>query len=307
LPASISVLGALTLLSCTSLPRHPRPTDFEGVGREFSGELVEAHLEALWGLGERSPGSESDEIARAYLEREFRSSGAKPDSLDREGERQHLIADLPGRSSDVVLLVAAYPVLGSRGGVDDTGAAVLVELARVLGSRKNPYTLRFALAETRPSTVYSRDALLVEAGRDLARALEAEGRAERIRAILVLDLSFHPNPVIARDLRSHPGFRALFWDRAAELGLGAMFPADADWASPETLQLGFRERGMDRIVALVEVAPAVVGTRGPRLSASMRFSGREPTVRALASLGQVMVDGLERLMERLQKVDAFAR
>ncbi len=338
---SLALLSGLLVLACTGLPRHPRPSDFEGVGKGFSGEIVEAHLAALWGLGERPPGSESDEIARAYLAREFRLSGAKVDRLDAGGGRENLIADLAGESRDVVLLVAAYPVSGLDSGVDETGAAVLLELARALGADEHPYGLRFALAETRPrsSGVDSaappatktsagaggrpaserlvsfdeegaRRELLIEAGRRLARALEAEGQTERIRAVIVLDLSFHPNFVFTRDLRSHPGFREIFWSVAARLGLEEMFPPDADWTSPATLQLGFQERSMDRIVALVDVGPAP-GLRGrPRTrdrGLSGRGSDRERTIRELAFLGEVIVDGLGKLMERLEKVDAFSR
>jgi hypothetical protein len=326
------LLIGIAVLACTSLPRHPRPGDFEGVGQAFSGRMAAAQLEALGGLGDRSPGTESDELARAYLAREFRRSGAKSSQLGH-GDREHLIADLAGESPDIVLVVAAYPVLGSVNGVDETGAAILVELSRVLGSREQPYALRFALAETRPSSAEStipsttpstpessdrqpaskvwepceaakiaRELSLIEAGRELARGLEAEGPTDRIRAIIVLDLSLHSNPVFARDLRSHPGFREIFWASAARLGFESMFPPDAEWASPASLQLGFREHSMDRILTLVDVA-SLPRERG----AGTPGSDGESTARALGSLGRVMVDALGSLMERLEKVDAFSR
>lgn len=311
---SLVILFGLAL-GCTSLPRHPRPSDFEGVGEAFSGRLVQAHRAALRGLGERLPGTESDERARAYLTREFRLNGARTSELAGKG-REHLIADLVGESHDMVLLVAAYPVLGSGDWVGDTGASVLVELSRVLGSTKQPYSLRFALAETRPNRVRSDSvasskalapvgtdpaAHLIEAGRDLAQGIEAEGRSEQIRAIIVLDLSGSPALVFARDLRSHPGFREIFWDRAARLGAESIFPPDADWASPGSLHLGFRERSMDRILALVDVASA----RGDR-GVTEQTSG-EAMVRTLDSLGLVTIESLGRLMERFEKVDAFSR
>jgi hypothetical protein len=339
---STVILTGLAVLACTSLPRHPRPSDFEGIGQGFSGRLVEAHLAALAGLGERRPDTESDELARAYLAREFRLSGAKSGQLDG-GDREHLIADLAGESPDIVLLVAAYPVLGSANWVDEVGAAVLVELSRVLGSREQPYTLRFALAETRPSSTElttplatpsatpsstgsrddgqpvskaagSRDAsniareLLIEAGRELVRGLEAEGQTERFRAIIVLDLSLRPNLVFARDLRSHPGFREIFWASAAQLGFEAMFPPDADWTSPSGLQLGFRERSMDRILVLVDAdADADVASVARERGGAARGSDSESTERALESFGRVLVDALGSLMARLEKVDAFSR
>jgi len=316
------VILAGFIFACTALPRHPRPSDFEDLGPGFSGQLVQAHLAALRGVWERLPGAEGDEIARAYLAREFRLSGARTDRLVG-GDREHLIADLPGESRDVVLLVAAYPHPDSDSGdsVGDTGAAVLVELARVLGASEQPYGLRFALAEARPAKTESdREASskasesaqagdarhtarerLIEAGRALAMGIESEGGTDRIRAVIVLDLSARSSLVFARDLRSHPGFREIFWESAARLGAESMFPPDADWASPKSLQLGFRERSMDRILALVDVAMEP-DARGVALSGS-----EEGRARALDSLGPVLVDALGRLMQRLEKVDAFSR
>ena len=145
-----------SFLACLSIPPQPRPRDYVGVGEDFSGELANAHSQALRGLGPRLPGSASDRIARAYLAREFRRNGAKPREL-AGGASTHLIAENRGRSRDVILLVAAYPVLGSGDWVDDTGAGVLLELARAFESTSQPYTLGFALADLLRSLPVSSD------------------------------------------------------------------------------------------------------------------------------------------------------
>jgi len=242
-----------------------------------------------------------------------------------EGDQRHLVAEREGVSSDVVLLVAAYPALQSDVWIDDSGAALLLEFARVLGSPRPPYTLRFALAETRPEQVPSsggpsvedpvwRPILtpvearerLSEAGHSLARAIEAAGQTSRIRAVIVFDTSSQATRLrFARDLRSHPEFRRLFWQSGAELGFDSMFPPDGNWTSPDSLHLGFRKRSMDRVLALVHEGDGDfdLGDVDP---ATTRVSG-EVSAEIFDSVGVVSVEALTKLMRRFEKVDAFSR
>ncbi len=310
-------IAMLLALGCSSVPPHPKVDALE---QGFSGRMARAHLTSLEGLSPRLPGSPADQIARAYLAREFRRVGAKSRVLV-EGGRHHLIADLEGDSDDVILLVAAYPALRSGRWIDDSGAALLLELARVIGSTRPPYTLVFALAETPPAplplppsdeapggastgavppswqpvlTPSDARQRLLEAGHSLARGIEAEGRASGVRAVIVFDTSAAAGQQrVARDLRSHPEFRRLFWESAAALGLGSMFPPGGDWSAPDSLHLGFRERSMDRVLALVHVGGI--------------DDGSENAPRMFDSMGAVSLDALSKLMRRFEKVDAFGR
>jgi hypothetical protein len=322
-------------VSCTSVPRYARPGDFTGIGPEFSGEIVAAHRNALRGLGPRWPGSQADQTARAYLARGFRSHGAKAREASEgssrgatgraegtQSGRENLIAEIPGSSEDVLLLVAAYPVLGSSGWIDDTGAAILLELARVFEATTPAYSLRFALAEIRPLTrVQAGDAeehsdagawarvetveatrqLVIDGGRSLAAAIRDEGGDDQIRAVIVLDFSTAATFRFTRDLLSHPGFRALFWDSAARLGEASMFPRDASWGMTGSLQLGLREAGVNRILALVSDRDPV------RASGAGVGTSDSPSIDQLTAFGRVMSAGLNQLMYRFEKVDAFSR
>lgn len=302
-------------LGCMPVPPHPRIDSLE---EGFSGRLARAHSESLEGLYPRFPGSRSDKIARVYLAREFRRVGAKTRVLE-EGDQRHLIAELEGASDDILLLVAAYPALESGVWIDDSGAALLLEFARVLGAARPPYTLIFALAETRPpsillpensaeadsdwQTVASPAAArgrLLEAGRGLAGAIEAEGVASRVRAVIVFDTSADAGLSVALDLRSHPEFRRLFWESAGGLGYASMFPPDANWASPDSLHLGFKEHSMDRVVALVHVEEDH--------SDLMQTRTEDPvSAEMFESVGIVTLEALSQLMGRFEKVDAFSR
>jgi hypothetical protein len=275
-------------------------------------------MESLEGLYPRFPGSENDKIARAYLTRELRLVDAKTRVLTN-GDRRHLIAEFQGISDDVVLLVAAYPALESGVWIDDSGAALLLEFARVIGSPRPPYTLVLALAETRPVSISLPDdqsgedpnwqpvltavaaqGLLAEAGRSLAEGIETEGEAGRVRAVVVFDTLADAGLRVARDLRSHPEFRKLFWESAAALGYRSMFPPDGHWTSPDSLHLGFRERSMDRVLALIHVEEGSVDPIEVR-------SVSDASAGIFESVGVVTVDALSKLMRRFEKVDAFSR
>jgi hypothetical protein len=315
--ALVSISTCLVLaMGCTSVPPHPVVEDLD---ERFSSQLVRAHRASMAGLYPRLPESRDDRVARGYLRREFRLAGANVREIE-EGGRRHLVAELEGASDDLVLLVGTYPSLETGDQIDDSSAVLMLELARVFGETAPPYTLEFALAEVRPEPVppgagdedadiqhwqpisNPREArrMRVEAGESLARAIEAEGRTARIRAVITFDISDRDWPRIARDLRSHPGFRKVFWDTAQELGFESIFPVDGDWASPASLHLGFRTRSMDRVLALVELAPAGSGPMRRPASGVSRGAG-------LDAIGLVSVESITRLMRRFEKVDAFAR
>jgi len=279
----------------------------------------------MGGFGARTPGSEGDVLARAYLAAAFEAAGAEV-RIVREGSRRHLIADQAGDSEDVLLLVAAYPSLDPDLWIGDSGAALLLELARVLPRERPQYTIRFALADTRevaeevgdegesdsrvalndpaegrkddPSAARRR---VVRAGESLARALDASGDSSRVRGIFVFEGGGRAKFRAARDLRSHPLFRDDFWTSARALGFESLFPLDAGWASPRSLHLGFvtPERKMDGVVAIVDEDRARPEIEQSRISSV-------GSAASLEALGRVTVDALGRIMHRLSRIDDFA-
>lgn len=306
--------GLLGWVACSAIPPHPDVDAPEGT---FSPALLRAHLAALEPLEPRFPGSRADEIARTYLERELELAGARVE-VRLDGGRRHLVARIEGASRDRIQLVAPYPALASPLWVDDGGAVLLLELARVFGRSAPAYTLELALAEVQPTRIedpqtgtdftsddreldprwvplVSREEArqaLVDAGESLVRVTAADDGPGRLRAVVVFDVSARGGVRLARDLRSHAGFRDLFWQTAAELGWTSTFPEEGHWASPIGLHTAFRGRTVDRVLALVDE--------------STDASPTSPRAAALEPVGFVAVEALERLMERFQKVDAFA-
>ena len=283
--------------------------------------MAQAHLENLMDLGPRLPESEADLAARRYLAREFLLVGAKLAPLRGEQDR-HLLATISGRSEDAVLLVAPYPALGSDRGVDDSGAVFLLEMARLLAGETPAYTVHIALAYAQPvppseavdgevavdaedeSSIRGRArASTWAAGYSLASALEASGRLKGVRAVIAFELRAGPTPRMARDLRSHPIFRSIFWEVARELGYADSFPFDAGWRSPKGLQEAFLDRGIHQIVGLVDEATARTELEAGReefeVSRGEFALGMEP-------IGSVTLEALARLMRRFERIDAFS-
>jgi hypothetical protein len=325
-----AALLVVLILGCSSPSPVPEPV-VPATPEEFSGAIARTHLDALEAIGARRRGSEADRKARRYLVQGFQQIGAEVRSL-ADGPRRHLVAELPGDSEDVLLLVAAYPVLEQDEWIGDSGAALLLEMARAESLTRPPYTLAFALAETRDLDVFGPDAAgegagsangtgkdrndeplapvqdgperarqrVVFAGQSLARSLAVQGDFERLRGVIVFDGSSRSGLRVARDLGSHPVFRELFWESAASLGYQATFPRDVGWAAPRSLQLGFEELSMDRVLTLVDEARA-----RPDLASVPVQAGDSND--SLEAVGRVSIEAVDRLMHRLARIDSFAR
>ncbi|GEM_PF-2564281 len=321
----ILLLG-ICLLSqaCSTIPSHPAVKILDG---EFSAELAEAHLVRLAELGPRRFGAEAAARAQAYLEREMELAGAESTWLgtSREGDPRHLLATFPGDSEDIVMLVAPWSLLGDDRWADDAGAALLLALAPTLASGPAAYTRQLLLVEVRSppeesgnakksmdsvvwesieSRTHARERVRIGA-EDAIRRLEEVGKLDRLRIAIVLEPRTGPAvPRMARDLRSQPIFRSLFWETAADLGFGEVFPSDGEWRSPSGIQAALQAAGYGQVVSLVEesapVDVAVAAAASGVMQGAQSKSGLGP-------IGLVTYEALVRLMERFERIDAFGK
>ncbi|MEZ4356639.1 MAG: hypothetical protein R3F16_23625 [Myxococcota bacterium] len=278
----------------------------------FSSRGMTLELEELGRLAPREREGASDLAARARIGEALGRAGLRVETLV-EGDRRHLLAERPGRSGDVVLLVVGYFPLAPEEAEDDAGSVLLLELARVLALRPEPppYTLWLAWADALGGPALPPEAELdparrrsVEAGRSLARAIGPVAGSRRIRAVLTFEPRARAALRIARDLRSQPVHRALFQDVAeARRRTGLFPPADAGlWTTSEGLHVGFREAGFAGLLALVD--ESLAGAEGsPRLRGDA--GAARPVGSALVGLGEVTVDALDRMMRRFANIDAF--
>lgn len=309
-------LGLLLIVACSKVPALP---DLDAPEGQFSPALATAHYGQLASLGPRAAGSEADVLARSYLVRALRRAGAEVETLEGASGSRHLLAWRPGRSRDRILVVVPWSADRVASSPDDAGAALAIELLRAVATRPEPpYAIVFAFAEVRAERPSPDDdrrgadaatsgarALLRRAGGDLIRVMQADGWLEGVRGVIVLEPRAGGLTRMARDLRSHPVFRSIFWRAAADLGLRALFPAEAAWSSPDGLQEALHAAGIGAVLALVDEragrprrAPPVRATRGAAAPPGFPIAD-------WARVGLVADEGLSRLMRRFERVDAF--
>lgn len=300
-------------------PKAPAPA----VG-SFSGAAAWRDFQALVQLGPRPTGSRAAAQARAYLRGRLEEVGAHVEAVSltlpapapgvRPVEVTHLVATLPGESSDRFLLAASYDTrsvpefefVGANASA--SGPALVLELVRVLSQRSRPYTVVIAFMDG-DALPASQPAAGFPGSRSLAAWLgqqESGGGFENLRLALFFQQVADLDLVIARDLRSHPIYREFFWDAAGALGREVYFPANARVESVDAGHVEFIEQGLPRTVVISD--PRYGGSDWPG-----HYAGTEEDTAAHCSpdsleiVGEVVLEALDRISARLARIDRFYR
>lgn len=204
----------------------------------FDGEAALRHVERLVAIGPRPAGSPASARARDYIAGVLRKSGIEvkiqgfeADTPDGRLRMANVIAVLPGRRPDVILIGGHYDTKVYREfrfvGANDGGSstALLVELARALKDRPREltYWVVFFDGEEARAAWTAEDSLY--GSRHLAAEL---ARTRRLpAAVIVADMIGDRNLGIRPEAASTPWLTALIWEAAARLGYGRHFLPDA--------------------------------------------------------------------------------
>jgi glutaminyl-peptide cyclotransferase len=320
-------LAGILWLACGSAPAPPPlpRAPLEGRVRAFSAERAWKHLEALAAIGPRASGTEGAAKARAYLRDELTSLGFEVasnsstvsfDSGDQPDiELVNLEVTIPGDSPGLIVLVAPYDSAYHESfeylGVNDgaSGAALLLELARVLHSNPLPYAIRlyFLDGEAPLGRGGPDDKKVRLLGSTLAAAtLESRGELAAIRLLIAMNRVSDADLRIARDRFSHRTYRDAIWRAAAELGYVEAFPPGEKFEAPLAGHRPFIDRGMRRAVAIVD--PHFGDEEAPDFAEhSEEDTLDRSSPRSLEVVGKVTLAGLESISARLVKIDRFSR
>jgi len=334
LPAVAGLCAALAACGGSPAPPPaPRAPATPLVG-EFSAERAWADLEGLVALGPRPPGSEAAAAARRRIREAVEAAGvavetvetparAAPDADGTPRTLKHLVATVPGASSDRFVFVAPYDsaprpdiaFVGANQGA--SGAALLVELVRVLAGRELPYTSRFVWLEGEggapdaadPAATEGADPPAPPAARgseSLARHWSETGELEGIRLLVAFDRVCDADLEIARDLGSYRWHREEFWRAAERLGRTEVFAPERGFETFRAGHLAFRERGVRPVVGIADTAFG--GDEPPGL-----YAGTEQDVLAhcapasLEAVGAVTLEVVDTIGRRLARIDRFTR
>jgi hypothetical protein len=279
----------------------------------FSGDRAWTDLVALEALGPRWAGTEAADRARALIGERLGEAGIEFETVETpQGELgptlRHGVATLPGASPDLILLVASFDsgryadvqFLGTNDGA--SGAALLLELGRVLKTRALPYTVRLVFLEGEGATL---DGERFSGSRAYAAALEASEELDRVRLLVAFNQVCDADLQIARDLQSHRMHREEFFRAARILGYEHAFPS-LGFESVAASHTAFASRGVRPVVALVDTRFG--GTEVPGFYAATADDNREHcAAESLETVGLVSLEALATIGRRLAKIDRFTR
>ena len=277
------------------------------------------NLETLVDAGARGPGSESAARAGAWIAEELEGLGARVEvwggeSAGSGAERapiQAVVGFLDGESDDPLLLIARYDTLPSerdgRGPEDyaaAAGAAVVLELGRVLAEAPRPYSVGLVFLEgdglaggTAAAKVGPRR---FPGSHAAATELAARQMIDPVRLAIFLGRLPGPRFVLERDLRSHRMYRETLWQTGRALEAGPVFAGSDAFSSPLAGHLAFLAAGLRPTVGLI-------GTRRGGPDAASSGPAGPPDPEELAILGRVTLEAIDRISRRLGRIDAFAK
>jgi hypothetical protein len=288
---------------------------------EFSGSLAWAELEDL-AHGPRALGSEGADAARSLITARLGASNIAVETVTTTAESKgfgplaltHLVATLPGASTDRIVLVAPYDsgtydgftFVGANDGA--SGAAVLLEVARVLAWRALPYTVELVWLEGEGrigrGTGAERD-LRWLGSRTLAERWAETGHLPGIRLLVSFNRVCDSDLQIARDSGSSREHREAFWRASRELGLGDAFPSERGYESVTSSHAAFRDRGVRPVVAIEDTVFGDGDAPGSHAGKEDELEHCAPD--SLQIVGRVAVAAVESIATRLAKIDRFSR
>jgi hypothetical protein len=289
----------------------------------FSAERAFGDLRALAGIGPRVSGTPGAEQARNYLRGELTAQGLEVVEIETQRRIEgipevtlhHVSVTLPGVSPDRFLLVTPYDTsrfssfefVGANDGA--SGAALLLELARVLKTRALPYTTQLVFLDGEGRADGDGDGPAHErwhGSAGLAERMRESGELEKIRLLVafhqVCDADLH----IARDLSSHRVHREEFFKAARRIGRPGPFQTDQGYETVAASHDAFRERGVRPVVALSDTrygGDAVPGTFAETADDTVERCAPE----SLEAVGVVTLEALDTIGRRLAKIDRFTR
>jgi hypothetical protein len=315
---------AVLLAACrAAAPPDEAMPPIPAAATDFSGDAAFAHLRALAAIGPRAAGTPGAEETRKYLRTQIESLGLAVEERRYTGppgpdgvrpELVNLEAAVPGASPQLFVLTAAYDTrpfetFRFQGANDGASApALLLELMRVIVARPLPYTTRFVFLDREAPAAGDPSGAPQLVGSQLLAVdlMSDKERAASVRLVVsfqqVGDAELH----IARDLRSHRLFREEFWLAAARLGREEAFRPGDRFESPVGSQTSFFAAGFRGVVLITDTSYG--GDEPPGAWANSEDDTPERcSAQSLATVGTVTLEALDRIGQRLAKIDRLAK
>ena len=202
----------------------------------FDSNRAWEHLRRLVALGPRPAGSPAIENTRKYIKEQLAASGLT--TVDQAWDDRtplgtvhmvNLIATIPGASKDRLVIAGHYdtkkfrefPFVGANDG--GSSAAFLIELARVLKSRRNALTIDILFLDGEEAVVEWQGDDNTYGSRHYVDAARRDGSLASLKAMILVDMIGDRDLRIRRDMNSTAWLTNLIWETARTHQLGAYF------------------------------------------------------------------------------------
>jgi hypothetical protein len=299
-------------LACATAPPPPPPAP-ASLLEPFSGARAYEQLAKLAEIGPRVAGTPGGAQARALLRAELEALGLTvheepfvyaPEPEGRPHELANLWVEVPGRYPGLFAVGTPFDTSAAAGtglvGVNEgaSGAAVLLELARVLRDRPLDHTVRLYFLD---GELFDPAALFL--GSEHAYlGLDEAGALSELRLFLYLHMVGDAELEVRRDRLSDRRLRDAFYAAAARGGFEEAFPSSGPF---DAIRLGnsvFSAHGFSRVVAFADLrygGDAPPGTYWRTVDDDLSHCSPE----SLTAVGSVVRAGLGVLSERQATVD----
>ncbi|MGE4605946.1 MAG: M28 family peptidase [Myxococcota bacterium] len=312
---------------------------------EFSADRAWEDLRALTQIGPRVIDTQGNVQARNYIQAQLEKlnlevkideydvmahlaseteDGESQESEPRDGEPEsdasslivrNISVTIPGQqSSGSIMLIAPYDTqafeefdfVGANDG--GSGAAVLLELSRVIAADPLPYATEVVFVDGHaPFSVPEPDgAMWQEAGLAHLAITLSERSVSDIHLVVYLNRIGDADLHIVRDLLSHRIYREEFFEAARRLGQTVVFQQDAPFESTGLKHQSLSAVGIRRIVSIVDTAYG--GDEPPGLYAGTEQDTLDHcSPESLGAVGGVVLEGLEAISKWLIKIERFSQ
>ena len=230
----VVVLCVIAALAACVMPATAAdPPGFDG-GRAFE------HLRAVVGFGPRIAGSAAADETRRYIKAQMAAIGVQVTDQAFEAKTPvgqvkmvNVRATIPGARPERIILAGHYDTKVFKQfrfvGANDAGSstAFLIEMARVLKARKNPWTIELLFLDGEEAVIdwYLGDDHTY-GSRHYVEEARRSGDLGRIKAMILVDMIGDRDLVLKRETNSTPWLTDAIWASAKTLGLETTFVPD---------------------------------------------------------------------------------
>jgi glutaminyl-peptide cyclotransferase len=272
-------------------------------GAAFDSARAWEHLRQMVAIGPRPAGSAALEQTRTYIKAQLAASGLR--AVEQAWDQQtpidsvkmvNLSVTIPGARKDRIVIAGHYDTklyrefrfVGASDGA--SSAAFLLEMARVLKTRKNALTVELLFLDGEEARLPEWNGTDNTYGsRHYVAAAKADGSLATLKAMILVDMIADRRLTIRRDTNSTVWLTDIVWGAAKKIGQSAFM---AETTRVEDDHLPFLVEGVPS-VDIIDLDYPQWHTAADSLDAV--------SARSLQAVGDTLIAALPQIESHLQK------